>query len=981
VFPCGRVLTFCACVRSLTSYGGVEVAALARMARRVGYCIGPGVIRAVPASLKRWNVVADRIVGRDSELASIDDFIQHPGSDRALVLRGEPGIGKTTLWNAGVARAAEQGHEVRTTRPTQSEAKLSYVGLGDLLEDLADEAFAELPGPQQLALDVALLRAEAPEGGLDHRTVCVAVLAALRSITASAPLLVAIDDVQWLDGATAEVLAFVARRLGDVPVRFLTSLRAGPRAADPLNLVRNLGEDEVRVIDVAGLSLDALHALVRARLGTSIPRPTLARVLDASGGNAFFTLEIARAISDGRVQLAPGRSIDLPRNLAELVPGRVAELPSSTRDVLLLCSAASTPTTALLRSAAADPDRVSSDLASAVRVGVVELERERIRFTHPLLSSAVYSDATAERRREAHGQLAEVVEDREERARHAALAAEGPDAGVAVELEAAARLARQRGALGAAADLCMLAADLTPTPNASEIRRLQLLAADDLLLAGDAERSRAIARSVVETAPPGPERAEALLREGRASFFVGHHENAQQELGRALLEPGVGPERLSTIHRERAWALWQHDLLAAERDAEEAVRLAEAATDPTLVAAALHILIVVRTMLGSAVPDDVMAEALEVDEAADPLFVFDRPKGIFAVRRALTGQLDEARGILLELLDESTVRGDEASAGDILGRLGWVEHLAGNWGSSLAYHERAVDLLTSPDPLLGLAPVQASVGHIDRAADEARKALEYSALAQDVEWGINARAVLGFIHLSRGDPGRAHEYLQAAWEMHQRWGFGEPGPWFLFVADHVEVLVEIGRPVEAGEVLDWLEERGRALDRPWSLAVAARYRGLLAAARGDLPAALTSLDEALRYHERLPMPFELARTLLLQGSVRRRARQKRAARESLDRALEIFERLPAPLWADKARSELARVSGRQPMTGELSPVERRVARLAAAGRTNKEIADALYLSARTVAGHLSHVYGKLGVRSRTELGLFDELMQDTNAHS
>jgi DNA-binding CsgD family transcriptional regulator len=932
--------------------------------------------------LKGWNVVADRIVGRDSELASIDDFIQRPGSYRGLVLRGEPGIGKTTLWKAGVARAAEQGHEVRTTRPTQSEAKLSYVGLGDLLEALPDTAFAELPGPQQLALDVALLRAEAPEGGLDHRTVCVAVLAALRSITASAPLVVAIDDVQWLDGATAEVLAFVARRLGDMPVRFLTSLRAGRRAADPLNLIRNLGEDAVRVIDVAGLSLDALHALVRARLETSIPRPTLARVFDASGGNAFFTLEIARAIGDGRVQLAPGRSIDLPDNLAELVPGRVAELPSSTRDVLLLCAAASTPTTALLRSAAADPDRVSSDLASAVRAEVVELEGERIRFTHPLLSSAVYSNATEERRREAHGRLAEAVTDHEERARHAAIAAEGPDAGVAVELEAAARLARKRGALGAAADLCMLAADLTPTPNASDVRRLRLQAADDLLLAGDAERSRAIARSVVETALPGPERAEALLREGRASLFMhDQYEDAQQTLGRALLEPGVGPERLSTIHRERAWALWQRDLHAAETDAVEAVRLAEGAADPSLVAAGLHILIVVRTMLGSVVPEDLIARALEVDQAADPLFVGDRPKVIFAIRRALGGGLDEARSIFLELLDESTARGDETSAGDILALLGWIEHLAGNWGSSLAYLERANNVLPGPYPVLDLAPVQASVGDTDRAAEEARKALEYSALAHDVEWGIRARAVLGFIHLSEGDPARAHEHLQAAWEMHQRWGFGDPGPWFLFVRDHVEALVELGRDEEAAEVLDWLEERGRGLGRPWSLAVAARYRGMLAAARGDFPAALTSLDQALDSHQELPMPFELARTLLVQGSVRRRARQKRAARESLERALEIFERLPAPLWAHKARSELARVSGRQPMTGELSPVERRVARLAAAGRTNKEIADALFLSARTVAGHLSHVYGKLGVRSRTELGLFDELMQDPNAHS
>jgi DNA-binding CsgD family transcriptional regulator len=848
------------------------------------------------------------------------------------------------------------------------------------LEGLDDEAFAELPGPQRLALDVALLRAEPPERGLDHRTVCVAVLATLRSIAVSAPLLVAIDDVQWLDGATAEVLAFVARRLGDEGVRFLTALRAAPGTTDPLDLVRNLGEDAVQVIDVAGLSLESLHTFVQTRLGTNLPRPTAVAVLDASGGNAFFALEIARALRDGRVQLEPGRSIGPPVDLAELVPARLAELPSSTRDLLLLSAAASAPTTTLIRSAAADPERVSSDLASAIDAGVVELEGERIRFTHPLLSSTVYSDATQVRRREAHRRLAEVVTDGEERARHAALAAEGPNASVAVEVEAAARLARQRGALGAAADLCLLAADLTPTGNAPDVRRLRLQAADDLLLAGDAERSLDLSRTVVETAPPGPERAEALLRENRASFYLGHLENAQQVLGRALLDPGVGPERLSTIHRERAWALWQRDLHAAERDAEEAVRLAEGGADPRLVATALHILIMVRTFLGSVIPDDLMARALEVDEAAEPpLLVVDRPRTILAIRRALEGGLDEARATLLQLLDQATVRGDEASAGDILGRLGWIEHLAGNWESSLAYHEREVNLLPNPIVPLELALVQASVGDTDRAAKEARKALESSALAHEL--GIEARAVLGFIDLSRDELVPAHEHLQAAWEIHQAWGAGDPGPWFLFVADHVEALVELGRFEEAAEVLDWLEERGRALDRPWSLAVAARYRGLLASARGDLPGALASLDEALDSHQEQSMPFELARTLLVQGSVRRRARQKRAARESLHRALEIFERLPAPLWADKARAELARVSGRQPMTGELTPIERRVARLAAAGRTNKEIADALFVSPRTVAGHLSHVYGKLGVRSRTELGLFDELMRDPEPHS
>ncbi len=172
------------------------------------------------------------------------------------------------------------------------------------------------------------------------------------------------------------------------------------------------------------------------------------------------------------------------------------------------------------------------------------------------------------------------------------------------------------------------------------------------------------------------------------------------------------------------------------------------------------------------------------------------------------------------------------------------------------------------------------------------------------------------------------------------------------------------------EVLDWLEERGQALDRPWALAVAARYRGLLAAADGDFQTAFASLDRALKEHERLPMPFELGRTMLVLGTIRRRAKQKRPAREALEEALAIFERLGAPLWADKARAELARIGGRRSAAGQLTEAETRVAKLAAAGRTNREIADALFMSVRTVEGHLSHAYAKLGVRSRTELALF-----------
>ncbi len=926
-------------------------------------------------------MVADQILGRDAELGAINAFLSVPGSPKALLLRGEPGMGKSTLWKAAIAGAAEHGYQVRSSRPTEPEAKFSYAGLGDLLGHIDGEVLEELPGPQRVALEVALLRREPPSNGLDHRTVCVAAFAALRRIAASSPLVIAIDDVQWLDSPTALVIAFVARRLTDEPLRFIAALRVAAGVSDPVDFERTFGEGQVRAIDLKGISADPLNMLVQERLDVSFPRPILNRVLEVSGGNAFFALEIARALIADRLQLEPGRMVSMPPDLADLVPTRLAELSPSTQELLLMCSAASTPTTELLRSAATDPGQVSSELAAAVRAGVIELERGRIRFTHPLLSSAVYSEASEDRRRKAHRRLAAAVVDPEEHAWHIALAADAPAQNVAAELEEAARLARQRGAPAAAADLSTLAADLTPMENASDIRRLRLQAADGLLLAGDPERALDIARSVVETAPPGPERAEALLRKGAASLSLHDYDRAADQFGDALLQPGVGSDRLSALHTWRAWALWPYDFHEAERHAEEAVRLGERSGGPTLLADALCTLIAVRTFLGSIIPAELMARALELDEVMDPFMVFDRPGVILAIRRVLEGRLDEARSLLLQFRDEATVKGDESSIETISGRLGWLEDLAGNWDKLLDHHARSTAL---PDAaawsLLRLARLQACKGDTAYAAAEARKALQSSVRAQDLLSQIEALSVLGFIDLSRGDPIGAHEHLQTAWEIQQRWGFGEPA-WFRYVADHVEVLIELGRREDAMRVLEWLEERGRALDRPRALAVTARYRGLLAAARGDLPAALDFLDDAMKHHERLPMPFELGRTLLVQGTIRRRAKQKRPAREALEQALGIFERLGAPLWAAKARTELARVSGRRPVVGQLTPAERGVARLAAAGLTNQEIADALFTSTRTVGAHLSHIYAKLGIRSRTELALFSEPAEDPRSHS
>jgi DNA-binding CsgD family transcriptional regulator len=921
---------------------------------------------------------ADVILGRDTELHEIRDFV-HASAKRALLVRGEPGIGKTTLWRASILLAAKRGYQTISTRPSESEAKFSYMGLGDLLEHVPDDVLDDLPGPQRLALQVALLREEAPAMGLDHRTVCVAVLATLRAVASSAPILVAIDDVQWLDGPTAFVVEFVARRLTHEPIRFVAAIRATPGIASPVDFASTLGEDQVRTVNLSGLSVDSLGALLSERLDTRFPRPTLNRIFETSGGNPFYALELARALVAGRVQLQPGRLVSVPPDLAELVPARLAGLPASSQELLLMCAASSAPTMVLLRSASDEPQRVSSQLANAINAGVIEVYGERIRFTHPLLSSAVYSEATEDQRHKVHRRLAGVVEDSEEHAWHVALASDSPSSDVAVELEEAAEFARRRGAPGAAADLCVLAADLTPSDDAPRARRLRLRAADFLIFGGDVERALEIAKSVASAAPQGPERAEALLRKGIVLFWLEDYTGAAAQLGEASVQPDVPSTRLSTIHSWLSASFAWQDLPLSERHAEEAVYLARGSGDRTGLALAVGALIAARTRLGAIVPDTLLTEAMELESAVVPFFVGDRPRMVLAIRMLYASRLDEARRTLVDLIDEALLIGDEISLGDLYEMLASLELLTGNWRAAVGYCDRLAAVSPPPSQSLIRARVDAHLGETAAATAAAETALQ-SARDDDLDTQIQAFSVLGFVELSQANAIAAGRHLGRAWEIAQRWGTGEPAR-SNFVADYAESLIELGQLEGAAAILAWLEERGRTLGRPWALAAAARYRGSLTAAQGKIHEAVQLMDDAVAQHQSLPMPFELGRTLLLQGTIRRRAKQKRSAREALGQSLEIFDLLGATLWATRARAELARVSGRRPEAGQLTPVERRVALLAAAGRTNQEIAKSLFMSTRTVGSHLSHVYAKLGIRSRTELGLFADLLEESPAHS
>src|SRR6266487_1644844 len=317
--------------------------------------------------------------------------------------------------------------------------------------------------------------------------------------------------------------------------------------------------------------------------------------------------------------------------------------------------------------------------------------------------------------------------------------------------------------------------------------------------------------------------------------------------------------------------------------------------------------------------------------------------------------------------------GDDSSLPFVLYQLSELECWAGDWDRARQYAEEACrvaleseQVAVLPAALYARALVDTHLGRIESARADAEEALALAARTRNVPVALEARSVLGLIELSQGNFERTHAHLGPVAEAMAAMEVAEPGV-VRFWANEIEALIGLGELDKATAGVAQLEERGRSLDRPWALATGARCRGLLEAARGDLGAADRALERALKEHERLPMPFEFGRTLLVQGTIRRRARQKRAARDSLERAVEIFERLGAPLWADKARAELRRIGLRPPAPSGLTPSEERVAELVAAGHTNREVADALFISVKTVDSNLSRIYRKLGVRSRTEL--------------
>ena len=467
----------------------------------------------------------ERIVGREAELTALDEFVRSVGSPRAFVLTGGPGIGKTTLWEAGVDLARRRGLRVLSARASQAETQLAFAALTDLLDGVGPEELASVPPPQLHALEVALLRTQPPDNPPPPAALSVGFLNAVRALAAREPLLVALDDIQWLDAASAEAVAFAASRIDGQPVRFLLARRS--RSASPLE--RAQGPNGVRRLEVNPLSLGATQRLLSERLGLRLPRHVLRRVVQSSLGNPLFALELGRTLAE-RAPPEIGEDVPLPETVEELLGTRVAALPRPVRRLVLAVALSGD-----LRTWQVAHLAPPGALDDAVDLGVLVVETDRVRPAHPLFATAAKSGARVNEQRELHLALAQVAGDEESRAVHLALAAERPDGELARAVAAAAAGAAARGARQDAVVLAEHALRLTPAPAERTERVLAL--GGYLEAAGEAQRITDLVSPELDSLPRGAPRVRALLL--LMNGVVSDNDEIRRYLDEALSESGT----------------------------------------------------------------------------------------------------------------------------------------------------------------------------------------------------------------------------------------------------------------------------------------------------------------------------------------------------------------------------------------------------------------------------------------------------------
>jgi DNA-binding CsgD family transcriptional regulator len=884
------------------------------------------------------------LVGRDAELAAVGRWLELLDAGPAgLVIEGEAGIGKSRLWSTAAGLASQRGARVLMARPVEAELALGYATLGDLFQSAADALIPALPEAQAAALAGALSISSDPRPG-DPLAVGRATLGALRVLASSdPPIVVAVDDVQWLDPSSARALAFAVRRLGDLPIGFAIAVRRGHD--DPLGVSPALAERCVG-LRLAGLSLGATSHLLRARIAPTIPRRRLLRVHERSGGNPLYAIELARADADL-----------LPPTLRDLVHRRLDAALAAQPAIELLAVMGPQPVSAF-------PDPAALD--AAVTDGVLVEQDGEVRFTHPLLAAGAYERIPPVRRRELHRHAAAVTDALERRARHLALAATDSDLAVARILDEAASSARARGAPAEAAELIAHARRLTPPDEGEALSRRLIDEAEYLLMADDEAGARELVDRLLADDVRGAVRVRALVL--RALTTLDPSE-AVQSLEAAVAEPHDDRTLAARTLAQLAWqrGAWLGDVEPAIDEALASVAAAEAVDDPAVLVSALTTAGLVLSLSDQPGARQHFERALEISDRV-PLAVGDRmPRVAYGIERSWRGDFATAESLLTEARRAVEEQGNEW----ILMRLnhfsGDLAMRRGRWDEAARQFDEALN--DAPEywrasTLVLRAILRARRGD-PRAIQDADDVRASRAAATDPLMSAAAEFAAGLMDAAAGRVAQGADRVAQLARAEALAG-SRSAEFAAVLPDIAAVLVDAGRLEEADAIGHALAHRTNQLS-PWSDAAAALCLGLVAHAAGRTDDARSQLHDARERFARLDARWELARTLFAEGSLLRRIGRRRDAAELVEQAIAIFDTLGAEPSAAHARDELQRARPRRRHDDSLTAAETRVASLAAKGLTNREIAAQQFTTTATVEAHLTRIYAKLRIRSRTDL--------------
>ncbi|WP_052424091.1 ATP-binding protein [Nonomuraea candida] len=887
------------------------------------------------------------LVGREREVAAIDAVLaRSPEQGDALIVRGPAGIGKTALLEAAMAGARGRGMTVMSTAGVEGEAHLPFAGLHLLLLPLLD-AVAKLPPRQREALDSAFGRGQAR---VEPFLIAMAVLTLLGEAAASRPLLVVVDDVHWLDAPTVEALAFVARRIRADPIAVLFAVRDDHRTH-----LDDCGLSELTLGGLGHRDAETLLDRRAPRLGAGARR----RVLAEADGNPLALVELPRVV-DGEPEPGPAALLPLTARLERAFAVRLADLPPPTRALLLAAAADDGRhlATALAAGSLVAGERLTvAALTPATEGRLIDLAAGEFRFRHPLVRSAIYHRATPGERLAVHQALAEVhAADPDRQAWHRAAALSHPDAAVATELVNVARRAHRRGAVAVAVAALRRSAQLTEGPTLRANRLLQ--AAELAFELGD----RALLADLLAQVDPG---VLTALGQARLAWLREVLEEGRTPVSRLIdtIESvsTLGDTALAmNVVRAAATRCWwtEPGPDVRRRVAELAERLAPSPDDPELLAC--------LSLAGGLERGAEVIERLRRLRGARLDGVQNRLLGVAAT---CVGAFDLAGGFLEAAVAELRAQGRLGALTQALSSLIWEQVFCGDWaGANLVADEcerlareigqpRWVAAALAARALLAGQRGQAGLGRA--LAAEAERELGPNGAASVLALVLYARGVTA---LCAGQHAEAFGYLRRIADAQD---VAYHPLWRLFsVSEMAEAAVGSGQEEAFRAILAELEEAAAGAPAPLAHVGLRHARALLADAEPLYEAALAA--DLTRW------PTARARIWLAHGSWLRRHKRVKEARESLRTARDTCDALGLAAWGERARQELRAAgetaAGRVPAGSDnLSAQELQIARLAAAGLSNREIGQQLYLSHRTVSTHLYRVFPKLGISSRAQL--------------